>query len=299
MSEFWTGLILGLLLAIVPAAVILILQVRRACSLIERAKQAERLSHLGMLTGGLAHEIKNPLSTLGLNIQLLQEDLNEILRAAPPGSLPEDRTSRLQRRFDALARETQRLRHILDDFLRFAGRLKLDRVPTDINALVSELADFFTPQAQAAQIRLRLQLAPGSTGTLQAHVDPDMLKQALLNLLLNATHAMQDAVEKQQPHGGAMDLIIKTERPRTPGRKQVSIHVIDTGPGIAADKLDKIFQPYFSTKKQGTGLGLPTSRRIIEEHGGTITVHSDVGRGTDFVVTLPTDVPAAVPVETD
>lgn len=302
MSPFWTGLCVGIAFSVAPAALAAAMVVRRVRSLVERATKAERLAHLGTLTGGLAHEIKNPLSTIGLNIQLLQEDLNDLLSDlsnnpttpgttpdnTPPSGITEDRMNRLQRRFSSLARENQRLRHILDDFLRFAGRLKLDRAQTDLNAVVAELADFFSPQAQAANIRLRVQLAPQP---VLAWVDQEMLKQALLNLLINALHAMTDAQEKKTPHGGATDLILSTEKAR-PGRREARIHVIDTGPGIPADQLEKVFIPYFSTKKQGTGLGLPTTRRIIEEHGGRVTIHSEPGKGTDFTLVIPIDPPA-------
>jgi signal transduction histidine kinase len=301
MSPFWTGLCVGIAFSVAPAALAAALMVRRVRSLVERATKAERLAHLGTLTGGLAHEIKNPLSTIGLNIQLLQEDLNDLLSdlsnsssnspdsaAQPSNGITEDRMNRLQRRFSSLARENQRLRHILDDFLRFAGRLKLDRTQTDLNAVVAELADFFSPQAQAANVRLRVQLAPQP---VLAWVDQEMLKQALLNLLINALHAMTDAQEKGTPHGGATDLILSTERAR-PGRREARIHVIDTGPGIPADQLEKVFTPYFSTKKQGTGLGLPTTRRIIEEHGGKVTIHTEPGKGTDFTLVIPIDAPA-------
>jgi signal transduction histidine kinase len=306
MSPFWTGLCVGVAFSVAPAALAAAMVVRRVRSLVERATKAERLAHLGTLTGGLAHEIKNPLSTIGLNIQLLQEDLNDLLSdlstnssnnadnaTQPNNGITEDRMNRLQRRFSSLARENQRLRHILDDFLRFAGRLKLDRAQTDLNAVVAELADFFSPQAQAANIRLRVQLSPQP---VLAWVDPEMLKQALLNLLINALHAMTDAQEKKIPHGGATDLILSTERAR-PGRREARIHVIDTGPGIPRDQLEKVFTPYFSTKKQGTGLGLPTTRRIIEEHGGKVTIHSEPGKGTDFTLVIPIDPPQPNPTE--
>ncbi|HEX7009598.1 MAG TPA: ATP-binding protein, partial [Phycisphaeraceae bacterium] len=249
----------------------------------------QRLAELGTLTGGLAHEIKNPLSTIGLNMQLLQEDLAQIAASVPPDSPLADSLGRVQRRFGSLQRETQRLREILEDFLRFAGRMRLERQPADLNELVDELADFFEPQARAAGVRLRRQL---NASPASIHVDASLLKQALLNLLLNATQAMSEARQKSRPHGGADELILRTERQRSLGQDELLIHVTDTGPGIDNDVLDKLFQPYFSTKRGGSGLGLPTTRRIVEEHGGQIQVHSEVGRGSDFVVRLPLQPPA-------
>lgn len=311
---FFAGIAVGLLLAIPATALAQRWERRRLQRLEARARAAERLAELGKLTGGLAHEIKNPLSSVGLNVQLLQEDLSELsgelsrampdehdassdqgIRQGVPDAVAaqtiHELIGRIQRRFGGLARETQRLRDILEDFLRYAGRVKLDRQPVDINALVDELVDFFAPQAQAAQVRLRTQLA-GAPVTVGA--DSGLLKQALLNLLINATQAMIEAREAGRPHGGANELILRTEVARDLGQPEVCIHVIDTGPGIAPEDRDRVFEPYFSTKKTGTGLGLPTARRIVEEHGGTLALYSEPGRGSDFVVVLPVEAVSAM-----
>lgn len=247
--------------------------VRRMRGLADRARAAERLAQLGTLTGGLAHEIRNPLSTLGLNLQLLAESVDH-------AKLDEPHRGRIQRRIKALTEETDRLRNILEDFLRFAGRMRLDRQPVAINELIEQLVDFYAPQAQASGVQLRADLDPRA-GSLE--LDAALLKQALLNLLINATQAMVAARYADQPHGGSTELILRTEA----ARDHMILHVTDTGPGISPDALEKIFQPYFSTKKDGTGLGLATTRRIVEEHGGTITVHSEPARGSDFTITLP------------
>ncbi len=287
MTAFWIalGVAIGVLLTIPVAAVWSRRTERRVRLLEQRARSAERLAELGTLTGGLAHEIKNPLSTINLNTQLLQEDLAELHKSsgvALPGVDP------IRRRLESVSRETQRLREILEDFLRFAGRIRLDLQPAGVNAIVDDLAAFIEPQAQAAGVRVRLQLAADPDA---AAVDASLLKQALLNLVINAIQAMEQCRSTATPHGGATDLILRTENARVLGRDEVHIHVTDTGPGIARDVLDKIFQPYFTTKKGGTGLGLPTTRRIIEEHRGHLTAHSTSGVGTDFVVALPTTPP--------
>lgn len=280
---FFLGVAVGALLAIPAAAVWSRRTAKRVRQLEQRARTAERLAELGTLTGGLAHEIKNPLSTIGLNIQLLSEDLQEIAQRAAGDEIHE-RVARLQRRLNSLGKEASRLREILDDFLRFAGRLELDLVPTNLNAVIDELADFFEPQAREANINIRSQLTAAPAVTM---ADQSLLKQAVLNLLINATQAMTAAREKNQPHGGANELILRTERAKALDGEEILIHVIDTGPGIPEDVAAKIFQPYFSTKRGGTGLGLPTTRRIIEEHGGRITVHGAPGRGSDFTIALP------------
>src|SRR5213595_3160410 len=143
---FLWGLLLGCAVTLIAAAVGMVWMRRRIATLERRAVQAERLAELGALTGGLAHEIKNPLSTVQLNLQLLREDL-----------MPENPSySRLVSRIDTVTKETGRLREILDDFLRYAGRIELNRKPTEINDLLEELVDFFSPQAQLNRVQLRL-----------------------------------------------------------------------------------------------------------------------------------------------
>lgn len=283
-SYLFIGLGVGVLLSIPLAAMWSRRTELRVRKLERRARAAERLAELGTMTGGLAHEIKNPLSTVGLNVQLLQEDVNDLAQDSGLSASHHDGLSRVQRRLESLSRETLRLRDILEDFLRFAGRVELDPQPTDVHVMIEELIDFFEPQAREAGINLRTQLS-AEDATVSA--DAGLLKQAMLNLMINAVQAMTHAREKGEPHGGADELIVRTERGRLAGGSELRIHVTDTGPGMSEDVVEKVFQPYFSTKRGGTGLGLPTSRRIVEEHGGSLTVHADPGRGTDFMLSLP------------
>ena len=146
-----------------------------------RAADAERLAELGSLTSGLAHEIKNPLSTVILNAQLVDEAIRDLEAA-------EDQTAPILRRVDALVREADRLRTILTDFLRFAGRFQLDLQPTDLIREVEDVLDFFHPQVNAAEVVLRPDLP---TGPLMIPIDAGLFKQALLNLLINAVYAME------------------------------------------------------------------------------------------------------------
>jgi len=225
-----------------------------------RARVAERLAELGTLTGGLAHEIKNPLSTVQLNLQLLAEDVTPDNPAY----------SRIASRLKTVQKETSRLRDILEDFLRYAGKIELDRHPTDLNALLEELVDFFAPQATLQKARLRLQ---PSEKPLVAEIDPKLIKQAVLNLMINGLQAM--------PGGGELIL--------TAGETDGAalINVIDTGKGIPPDALEKIFHAYYTSKKGGTGLGLAMAKRIVNEHGGRLSVTSEVGKGSAFSVRLP------------
>src|SRR3954447_7673001 len=253
MTAFAWGLLCGWASSLALAAAAGYYAYRRFVRLERRTRQAERLAELGTLTGGLAHEIKNPLSTVQLNLQLLQADL-----------LPESPAySRVINRLNTVKNETSRLRDILDDFLRYAGRLELDRKPVELNSLLEELVDFFTPQAQSMRVQLRLKKSPTP---VIAQADSRLLKQALLNLMINGVQAMQTC--------GGGDLILTVSATPT----DAILDVIDTGPGIPQDAIDKIFQAYYSTKKGGTGLGLPMAKRIAHEHGGELSVTSEAGK---------------------
>ena len=267
------GLVIGVVCA-VPVLRVLLRRARHRAMLAERrARNAERLAELGSMTAGLAHEIKNPLSTIGLNAQLLAEGLNDV-------ELPPHERDRLLNRLDSLSREAERLRGILTDFLQFAGRVKLDAQPRDLVRIVAELRDFFHPQCDEHQIVMRVTLPDAP---VRAPLDESLFKQALLNLMINATRAMTDDGSAAGAGETVGELILRVDADDDEAR----VHVIDTGPGIEADRLERIFHPYVSHTMGGTGLGLSTARRIIEEHGGRITAHSDVGRGSDFVIHLP------------
>ena len=217
------------------------------------------------LAGSFIHEIKNHLSTLGLNLQLLAEDFQE----------PEtQRERRALQRMQRLKDECQRLVDVSNDFLRFARVKDLERVPTNVAKLVEEMIDFFAPTARQANIDIKCyfvaDLPPVS-------LDREVFKQALLNLLLNAQQAM--------PEGG--ELTIQAWPADYLPRGGVCLNLIDTGNGISPEALPRIFRPFFSTKPGGTGLGLATTKRIIEAHEGTIDVQSELGRGTKFTIYIP------------
>jgi signal transduction histidine kinase len=268
------GLLIGSSVAYLLAARRVRISIARAQNAQKRAQAAEHLAEIGSMTGGLAHEIKNPLSTIGLNAQLLSESIGDL-------PIEEQDRSRLIRRIGALGRETERLRGILEDFLEYAGELRLTITDQAINTIIEELADFFSPMADGAKVRLSVETDPSNP---RVPVDADHLKQALLNLMLNAVHAME------QTDSTSRELIVRVELSDDEhDGLVVRVHVIDTGPGMNNETLSKIFHPYFTTKSGGTGLGLPTARRIIQAHQGRLEVHSELGKGTDFVLTLPLD----------
>lgn len=285
MNWLFLGIAIGLLLAIPGAWAFSRRTERKVMELERQARANERLAEQATMTRGLAHEIKNPLSTIGLNVQLLQEDAADIERAtAESQPAIAEQAGKVRRRLGTLGREAVRLRETLEDFLRFAGRIELDTQPTDIHALLDELAVFFEPQASESGIKLRCQL---NAQPPMVSADPSLLKQATLNLMINATHAMADAKRDGAAHGGANELILRTSRSSGKDGDKLCIHIIDTGPGIADEVRAKLFEPYFSTKRTGTGLGLPTTRRIIEEHGGELTLHTEPGKGSEFTIELP------------
>jgi signal transduction histidine kinase len=260
MGGFVAGLVAGLLGAGAALAVAGIRVYRRLLSLQQRTRQAERMAELGVLTGGLAHEIRNPLSTVQLNLQLLAEELES----------DGNGHNRLLPRLATVQSETSRLRDILDDFLRYAGKIELSRSDVDLHQLLVEMADFFAPQAQLNRVRLHV---ADSSQIVMAHVDGRLVRQAVLNLMINANQAMTN--------GG--ELILRASR----GEDEALIDVIDTGPGIEPPEVERIFQAYYSRKAGGSGLGLAMTRRIIEEHGGRVTVQSEPGKGSQFTLHFP------------
>jgi len=270
---FILGLLVGL--AVAAPAVLLVRRraTRRAKGAIRKALTDQRLSEIGSLSQGLAHEIKNPLSTIGLNAQLLLE----AIEALP---IEDDQRDPLTRRLGALGRETERLRDIVEDFLNYAGEIRIEPRPVDLNDLLAELADFYSPQAQSKGVKL---VTDFDAALPRCQADPSSLKQAVLNLMINATDAMQRNAE-----GAARTLTIRTLQSRDEdGNGVCCVLVEDTGPGVKPENAEKIFQPYFTTRKSGAGLGLAITKRLIEEQSGTIEVTPHAGSGAVFTVALP------------
>jgi D-alanine transaminase len=226
----------------------------------------QQYADLAELAGQLVHEIKNHVSTLGLNLQLLSEEFSD------PQS-PRER--RALDRVERLKGECDRLVDVSNDFLRFARVKDMERKPVELLPAIDELLDFFRALAEQHGITIK-SYVPASLPAVS--LDWPLFKQALLNLLLNAQQAM--------PNGGEVT-IQATEHP-----DEVVLSVIDTGKGMSPEVLAKAFKPFYSTRTGGTGLGLPTTRKIIEAHGGSINVESEVGKGTRFTIRLPVAAPA-------
>ncbi|MCU0705928.1 MAG: ATP-binding protein [Fimbriiglobus sp.] len=217
---------------------------------------------LAELAGGFIHELKNHINGLSLNLQLLGEDLD------PP------QTPRERRAAERVARLTDDCRRLVDlsnDFLRFARVDTPNVVRCDLAELVNRMADFLSPTARIQNVEVVCHAAPDLPAV---HLDADLFEKALLNLMLNAQDAM--------PEGGVLTVQVR------PDGHAVTVAVIDTGVGVPADLLPKLFRPFFTTKPGGHGLGLAIARRIVQAHGGEITCHSEPGCGTQFVVRVPT-----------
>ena len=229
----------------------------------------DQYTEIARLAGALAHEIKNPLSTIRLNMELLAEDLEETKSPAQ---------QRAAKRIDLVHRECQRLQDLLDDFLNYAKVRHFDLHPTDLNFEIGEVLDFFAPEAAEANVEIVRYFDPELPSVL---LDCEAFRGALLNLILNAKQAM--------PEGG--QLVART----TATKGNVALYLIDTGCGMDESTAAQMFDAFFSTKPGGSGLGLPTTAKIIDAHGGRITVQSEVGRGTQFTIELP--VPARLMAE--
>jgi signal transduction histidine kinase len=226
----------------------------------------DQYTEIARLAGSLAHEIKNPLSTIRLNMELLAEDLGEPQSPAQRRAL---------KRVETVQRECQRLQALLDDFLSYAKVRRLQLEPSDLNHQIEDVLDFFAPEAEQAGIEIVRYLDPDLPSVL---LDREAFRRALLNLILNAKQAM--------PDGG--QLVVRTSAQGD----SVAVYLIDNGIGMDEHTAAKMFEAFFSTKPGGSGLGLPTTQKIIAGLGGRIAVQSELGRGTQITIELP--VPARI-----
>jgi len=227
----------------------------------ERQRAEEDLHNIvGTMAAGIAHEIRNPLSTLRMNLQLLREDWENPIT---------EREQKGRKRIDVLLRETERMESVVSDFVRFAAGHALRLEPTNLNSLTGELLDFLAPQAERSHIRL---IRDFDKDLPPVQADPNLIRQAVLNLLVNAQQVL--------PTGG--EIRIRTVE----NGQYVKLSVSDNGPGIPSEHREKIFNLYFSTKPGGTGLGLPMVKKIVEEHQGRIEVETELKKGTTFTICL-------------
>jgi signal transduction histidine kinase len=222
----------------------------------EQLRRAEKLSTLGEMAAVLAHEIRNPLGSIRGTAEILKDDYR-------PGD-PKHEFIEIQ------IRETERLNRVVEDFLRMARPQ-----PSEMTScsLVEELETVVTLVSRDALKRGVSILFDPFTGESGIHANGEKLRQAFLNIVINALQAT--------PSGGNVTIAINRIE------SGLEISFIDSGSGIDADSLSKIFDPFFTTKPDGTGLGLAITKKIIESHGGVLTVESEAGKGTIVSVRLP------------
>jgi PAS domain S-box-containing protein len=240
---------------------------------------SERLTAIGRLTGGVAHEIKNPLNSIALRL--------EVLRAKVSEATPEANGE-----IDIIASEVMRLDRVVKTFLDFTRPVTLNLADIDLSALVRELVEFVRPEAAQVQVQLSFVHEPGP---FFMRADRDLLKQAMLNVLMNGVEAMSrpaagavpaESSEKVNPNAGSMRVKIERSFSSSTGGQCV-VSFSDSGPGISEENREKIFQLYFSTKSKGSGIGLAMAFRVAQLHGGRIEFTSEQGKGTTFLFLLP------------
>jgi signal transduction histidine kinase len=222
-------------------------------------RRSERLAALGQLTAGLAHELRNPLGTIRASSEMLMKDTAK--------SNPEV----MAEMASFIRSEADRMNALIGSFLTFARPLQIHAVAADLRPVVADVVREQTERAKSCSVELRFEASDGAD--LRFAFDPDTLRVALSNLVQNAIQASEPgrAVEMS-----AQDL----------GEK-IQIRVTDHGIGIDPEHLESIFNPFFTTKPQGVGLGLALVSKIVDEHGGKISVRSEKGTGTTFEVSLP------------
>ncbi len=246
--------------------VILFQDLREVEELKAEVERARHLAAIGRLAAGVAHEVRNPLSSLKGFAQFFRGKFQ-------PGS-DEERYS------DIMIEEVERLDRVVQELLDFAKPVEPVRKPVDPNAMVGEALALVSEDAGYRNVSIVRRMAGEPPRVL---VDPFQIRQALLNILLNAIEAM----------GGGGTLTVETsvapdpDAPADGPAGHVSISVSDTGPGLNVDELDKLFEPFYTTKQKGTGLGLTIVSRLVEQNGGHIGISSAVGEGTTFSVRLP------------
>jgi two-component system sensor histidine kinase HydH len=232
-------------------------------------RRADRLSALGQLSAGLAHEIRNPLGAIKGAVEILEEDF--------PAGHPKAEF------YAIILKEVERLNDVVTNFLNFARPVSLRFAPLDVRDVLSSLEGLISGQARANRVQIFTSFHPGPARVM---ADEALLKQAFLNIALNALEAMPeggDLAISTRLADPAMSVVLNDENPV----EWLEVIFDDTGCGIPEKHLGCVFDPFFTTKKDGTGLGLAITYRIIENHRGVIRVMSQAEKGTTFLITLP------------
>jgi two-component system, sporulation sensor kinase E len=227
----------------------------------EKTIESERLNALTLLAAGVAHEIGNPLNSLTIHLQLMERNVRKL-----DGAIRDD----LQESIDIARSEINRLDSIVTQFLKAIRPSRPQLHPENINTIVEEAVRFFAPEIEDREIFVEQEL---HSGLPVLELDRDQMKQAFYNIIKNSFEAMK--------RRGV--LRIRTDMDDT----HVLVSFTDTGGGMTAESLSRVFEPYYTTKASGTGLGLLIVRRIVREHGGELGIESDEGHGLTLTIRLP------------
>jgi two-component system sensor histidine kinase HydH len=261
-TKLWIGA--GIAILILGVAFGYVLRLLHRTRLLEaQAQMDDRLAFVGALAAGLAHEIRNPLNVLSMNLQMLEE---EMVERTPSGTAVDARVY-----LTALQGEIRRLSTLVNNFLSYARPHQPRFESKDLNAILRDLATFLRPEFENRKLTLQLDL---SAYLPPVDLDEALIRQAMLNLLINATQVLKE--------GGTVKV---TSRVGPQGEAIVTVE--DDGPGIPPADRERIFEVFFSSRGGGTGLGLPIAARIMQAHGGSIAVESEIGKGARFILTLP------------
>lgn len=234
----------------------------------EEVRRSEHLAALGKVAAGIAHEIRNPLASMSGSIQMLSRS---------------DRLNPTEQKLMRIVlRETDRLNELITEFLQYARPSPPQLEPLDLRLLLGEMVEVFGFLRYGSVENIPVKVSLEMEQDVRIDADPKQLKQVFWNLLNNAAEAM--------PEGGPVQVCVR----RAAGR--VEVQIVDHGVGISQEALERLFEPFFTTKDGGTGLGLALVQRIVEAHGGTIRVESEVGRGTSIAVSLPSSSNPVAPV---
>lgn len=239
-----------------------------------KRRNAQKPTRLNTVTRKFIHEIRNPLNSVSLNLQLLEENLAKLgLENGDNQERAKDLFQRNKNRavvqIGRISREVNRLKRILKDFGRYTRLPELELQDTDLGKVIEDVINFIEPETKRQNIELIRKIEP----LPKVKIDSAQIKQTLINLIINANQAMKDS--------GKLTISARLSG------NQIIIEMEDTGPGIPPEVQEKMFDLFYSTKEDGTGVGLAIAKQVVEGHGGRVNIKSQVGKGTKVIIFLP------------